>query len=202
MKLKNVVMITVTILVLAAVIFWITRRGEEETPVQVSGVTEKKITGAPDEVHAGQKEDASSADAPDEIEGIVSDDEEPDVTERTPEQQRRYEVLAQYLPRYFEVSKLIKEMEAQRPSPEDAPDELSSSERSSWYQQKVRSWNEKYGEQWQTLRSEKKVLRAGLEENFPEAAGTIDLGDGYSRFSLNLTKLRELVGGSLPTDKG
>lgn len=211
MKLKVVAITIIVLVVLAAVVLWTTRRGGEENAAKVREIAEAQARNAstPDEASSGNSTQQGnepvsagvSEDASDET-GETDAYEESGVSERTPEQQRRYEVLAKYLPRYFELSKLIKEIEDQCPSADDAPKGLSQPERIYWYQQKVKPWKEKYGEQLRTLRMEKKTMQTALEENFPEAAGTVNLGDGYSRFSINLTKLRELVGGSLPTDKG
>jgi len=196
MKFRTIAAIAASaFLVLLLLVFWVTQRGEDETAVNApENVKEQTVDkDAPDEIVVD--EISEEDDAKTEL-----DDVKPDVSQRTPEQQRRYDVLAQYLPRYFELNKLIKEIEGQRPSYDDAPDGLSEKERLQWYTEKSKPWREDYQEQLQVLRKEKKKLWVVLEEQFPEAAGTVDLGGGHSRFALNLTELRKLVGGPLPTE--
>ena len=186
---------TSAFLVLLIVAVWVIQRGEDETAVNAPDAVKEQAVdkNVPDEIVVDESPEE------DDVETEV-DDGKPDVSKRTPEQQRRYDILAQYLPRYFELAKLIKGIESKRPSFDDAPDGLSDKERLQWYTEKSKPWRENYQEQLQVLRIEKKKLWAVLEEQFPEAAVTVDLGGGHSRFALNLTELRKLVGGPLPTE--
>ena len=123
--------------------------------------------------------------------------EESTISRRIIEQHRRYEILAQLLPRYFELNKLITKIDGRYPFLDDAPDGLSDLDRACWYEQEIKKWRAKYSE----LYAELTAIETSLLEHFPEAVQKVYLDNDHYQFRIDFKKLRELVGGWLPTDK-
>jgi RNA polymerase sigma-70 factor (ECF subfamily) len=116
-----------------------------------------------------------------------------DIPGRTPEQQRKYEILAELLPQYHELGESLRIVDSQRLSmiANNYPPKGSEPERFHQYERDLINVTEEY----QRIYDKQKAILLEIKEYFPEAVTIHDAG-----WSLDYRKLREAIGGRLPTD--
>lgn len=144
------------------------------------------------EIHADISKDDMTTSAT-ETTNVKDKVEKSDMPGRTPEQQRKYEILAELLPQFHELGESLRIVDSQRLSmiANDYPPKGSEPERFHQYERDLINVTEEY----QRIYDKQKTILSELGEYFPEAVTIHDAG-----WSIDYRKLREAIGGRLPTD--
>jgi len=171
----------------------------QEKALQTSQKNEKESINFHDQLDKIEKNRAASSYSKSHTDVAIPSitemkDKKSDTPNRTPEQQRNYEILAVLLPQYEKLGELSRETDSRYLSfVLNHPSEGSDPEIFRQYEQKVISAAKENAK----VQNEETKALLKIKEYFPEA---VTISDSMTR--LDYRELRKAVGGSLPTDKG
>jgi len=174
----------------------------KETPKKTPQITQKDIKEAInflDQLDKIEKSKTAEGDKKSQTDVAITSitdmkDKKSDTSNRTPEQQRNYEILAVLLPQYEKLGELRRDADSRYLSLAlNYPPKGSDPEIFRQHEQKVIS----AAKQNAKVQNEETEALLKIKEYFPEA---VTITDSMTR--LDYRELRKAVGGSLPTDKG